>query len=250
MPSYIIHLAAAKLALDRLGDTALRTKYEVYTGSILADTMPRTEKVKSHFWNEETLKLLKRAPDLDMFRRKYGEKPRNPLVAAYYAHLYMDNVFVNRYWNKHFDFFNDNMEYEDAFDKVSTVIIKDTGEIIDRKLFLSDEYFYGDYTRLVKYIIYEYELDKVVIQGFAGLKKIFDDIFEVDYSIIEEIDSNDCCYELCKMYQNIYEIVYSANNEKVDESKLGLKVLVLDEIKKLILETADFLYDMLRYCEL
>ena len=152
MPGYIMHLAAAKLALDKLGFNNFGLSQGVYLGSIIPDAMARESKRMSHFWDDEVMGLLKRVPNVERFEKQYGARMDNPTVAAYYAHLVMDNRFVNVYWNNHFEFFDDNMKPEESYEKVTRVRIKDSGRIFDREVFLSDDYYYGDYTRLLGYI--------------------------------------------------------------------------------------------------
>jgi hypothetical protein len=229
MPGYIIHLASARLALDRLGFCDFDYRFRVYVGSILADTMPRENKRESHFWSDESFKRLKRVPEVEAFAGKYSEYMDNPIVAAYMAHLYMDRKFVNDYWERHFEFYNDDMQPEEGYDAVTRVRIRDTGLVLPRSEFLSDEYYYGDYTRLLPYITHKYALKDIF--GGHSMEYIASELDKLDCSIIEEVRGND--YKTCVMgmFENIYK---TAEEEKAPE----LKVFDLSELEKLISETA------------
>jgi hypothetical protein len=233
MPGYIIHLAAARLALDKLGCSDFDYRFKVYVGSVLADTMARENKRESHFWSEESVRLLKRMPEVDAFEEKYGELLKdsscNPIVPAYKAHLYMDRRFVGDYWTRHFEFYNDDMKPETGYDEVTVVKITDTGELIPRSVFLSDDYYYGDYTRLLPYITYKYALKDIF--GGHSMEYIASELDKLDCSIIEEVRGND--YKTCVMgmFENIYKTME-------DEKPPKLKVFDLSELEKLISDTA------------
>jgi hypothetical protein len=234
MPGYIMHLASAKLAIDKLGFSDFNKIFEICVGSVLADTMAREDKKESHFWSDESIKLLKRAPETAVFEEKYRAHMKNPFVAAYWAHLYMDRTFVNDYWTKHFEFFNDDMKPEERYDEVTRVRLIDTGLVLSRSDFLSDEYYYGDYTRLLSYITYRYKLKDLFEK--RSMEDIALDIESFDNSVIEEIKENAWKDKILKMFESVYGSEPSPEQPR-------LKVFDLKQLEKLILSTAD------AYCE-
>jgi hypothetical protein len=235
MPGYIIHLAAARLALDKLGFSDFDDRFRVYVGSLLADTMPRESKRYSHFWSEESFKHLKRMPETAVFAQKYSEHMEDLLVAAYYAHLYMDRQFVNDYWTRHFEFYNDDMQPEEGYDAVTKVKITDTGLLLPRSEFLSDEYYYGDYTRLLPYITHKYGL-RDILSGYS-MSELSSKLDKLDssISIIEETRGNDYKTYIMRMFDNIY----NAN----ENPSLTLKVFNLTELEALISDTGEVLFN-------
>lgn len=259
MPGYIMHLAAAKLALDKLGFNNFGLSQGVYLGSIIPDAMARESKRMSHFWDDEVMGLLKRVPNVERFEKQYGARMDNPTVAAYYAHLVMDNRFVNVYWNNHFEFFDDNMKPEESYEKVTRVRIKDSGRIFDREVFLSDDYYYGDYTRLLGYIIKKYNLSELFFDYEHN--RLYDmDVYsgyineqlagKRDFPI-KEIEPAETA-ELCtKMISNVYKIAVEDNNYRdYPMERPELKVFVIDELEKLIEEISEILKNVLRKPEL
>lgn len=244
MPGYIMHLAAAKLAIDKLGICDFDRTLKIYTGSVIADTMPRQEKRTSHFWTKDTMKYLKRTPDTDFFLKQYPQGIVDELIAAYYAHLYMDKQFVDDYWEKHFEFYNDDMDAEEGYDSVTKVRIVDKNIWLDRCDFLSDEYYYGDYTRLLPYMICKYELGDIF--GDKNLQSFADMIKGLDYSGISGYCGNYSGVLLIKMFENVYNVAKNGDNsyKKVPE----LKVFALEELENLIIDTSEILKKMLSMC--
>lgn len=244
MPGYIMHLAAAKLAIDKLGICDFDRTIKIYAGSVIADAMPRQEKCMSHVWTKDTMKYLKRTPDTDFFLKQYPQGIVDELIAAYYAHLYMDKKFVDEYWEKHFEFYNDDMKPEEGYDAVTVVRIVDKNIRLRRCDFLSDEYYYGDYTRLLPYIACKYELGNIFDEN--NLQDFADMIKSLDYSGISEYCGNYSEVLLIKMFENVYNVVKNGDNsyKKIPE----LKVFALEELEKLIDETSEILKKMLSKC--
>lgn len=244
MPGYIMHLAAAKLAIDKLGICDFERIIKIYTGSVIADAMPRQEKCMSHFWTGDTMKYLKRTPDVDCFMEQYPRGINDELIAAYYAHLYMDKRFVDDYWGKYFEFYNDDMDIEEEYDAVTKVRIVDRDIWLDRCDFLSDENYYGDYTRLLPYIVHKYELGDIF--GAENPQCFGDMIKGLDYSKISEYCGNYSETLLIKMFENVYNVARNGDNSYKNVPEL--KVFALEELEKLIIDTSEILKKMLSMC--
>jgi hypothetical protein len=231
MPGYVIHLAAAKLALDRLNFHDFDKEFRVYVGSVLADTMPRENKKASHFWSDETYTQLKRVPDVAAFEKKYRDRLDDPLVLAYLTHLRMDKMFLDEYWSGNLEFYNDDMQPVSGYDEVTKVRIKSKSLLLPRKDFLSDEYYYGDYTRILPYITYEFGL-KDIFDGHNS-EYIYSKLDSIDCSVIEEIGDADYKTYIMGMLENIYK---TTPEKKAPE----LKVFNYTQFDDLIYQTARY----------
>lgn len=231
MPGYIIHLAAARLALERLKLHDFDKKLVVYVGSVLADTMPRENKKASHFWSDETYTQLKRVPGVAVFEKKYSDRLNNPLVLAYLTHLRMDEMFLDEYWTGNLEFFDDDMQPVSGYDEVTKVRIKSKNLLLPRKEFLSDEYYYGDYTRLLPYITYKYGLKEIF--GGHNPEYISCKLDSIDCSVIEEIGAADYKTYIMGMLENIYKTT-------PEKEAPELKVFSYTQFDDLICQTARY----------
>jgi hypothetical protein len=128
------------------------------TGCILPDTGLGSEKRYSHFWNEDMLKYLVRKPDMELFLSKYGDRLDTPLMLGYYAHLRLDLRFIDEYWAEEFRFFDKDMQPETLYEKIAFVRVKHSGETLPIKEFLSEKYYYGDYSKSNEYYIKKYNI--------------------------------------------------------------------------------------------
>lgn len=148
MPGFIIHMAAAEeyLRLSGIRDEKYINDYIV--GSVAPDIVKGNNKKQSHFWSDSEFTQFVRKPDINAFLKKYGDRINEPFVRGYYHHLIFDLKFLELYWTKHFRFFNDKLEPAFLYDEVTQVKLIDNGRIYPRKLFFSEEMYYGDYTRM------------------------------------------------------------------------------------------------------
>ncbi len=157
MPSYVIHLAYAKKILKYCECMLPEETKRFYLGSIAADMV--SNKKQSHFWNDETYRHLERKPNLSGFIEHYKNVWDDPYVFGYYGHLYLDRMFLERYWDRHFLFFNENKQPETEYDAVRYVKVLEQNRIYDRDVFFSKELYYGDYDRMNAFFIESYALD-------------------------------------------------------------------------------------------
>lgn len=164
MPGFIIHMAAAEeyLGLQGIRDEKYINDYIV--GSVAPDIVEGNNKKQSHFWSDSEFAKFVRKPNIDAFLKKHGDRINEPFVRGYYHHLIFDLKFLELYWTKHFRFFNDRLEPAFLYDEVTQVKLIDNGRIYPRKLFFSEEMYYGDYTRMNRRYIEMYGLDNLKLK--------------------------------------------------------------------------------------
>jgi hypothetical protein len=151
MPGYILHLTAAKMFWDRAKDKNLYNENDFYVGNLLPDAT--SDKKVSHFRNPEYEGNMIEYPDLELFLKKYKNQLDDPCVYGYYFHLYVDNKFFSEYFPSRFTLLNDKLEQVTKREETTKVRIERTGELIPREQFFSEEYYYGDFTKMNNYLI-------------------------------------------------------------------------------------------------
>lgn len=217
MPGYVIHMAVAARLIEEKGITVSSFLNAFLLGNIIPDAMERTAKRNSHFWDDETVSRLNRAPNLDMFLDKYRDKLKDPFVLGYYTHLLLDNMFVKEYWHRHFELLDNELRREEAYDRVSYIRVNKTGTVYPREEFFSDKLYYGDYDRIYPYIFEQWP--------FVKLKD-----YEYVDSIIEEIDVKQVSPTLSLMIDKVNRL-YDERDKLVKEE---LKIFELEQIKSLM----------------
>ncbi|MCM1083147.1 MAG: hypothetical protein NC428_06670 [Clostridium sp.] len=213
MPGFIIHMAAAKeyLRLCSIRDETYINDYIV--GSVAPDIVAGNNKKQSHFWSDRAFTQFVRKPDMNVFLEKHGDRINEPFVRGYYHHLIFDLKFLELYWTKHFRFFNDKLEPAFLYDEVTQVKLIDNGRIYPRKLFFSEEMYYGDYTRMNSRYIERYGLRNLELKDCQA-------IIENDGFSMERVRT---------------EIDRVMRRKKIDEP---LMVFVLEEMDRLIANIA------------
>ncbi len=230
MPSYIVHLAVASEVIKKesIQDKSYIEKFVV--GSIAADTSERTEKRENHFWDDDTYKCLDRKPNLQMFLEKYSHRLEEPFIRGYYGHLYMDYIFVDEYWKKHFTLLNQELDEENKYDEVEYIRLNDNGVVYPRKDFLSDSMYYGDYDIIPQYIHENYDIILPELKccnmdlGYEYIK----DIKEVNYIVAKS-----------QLEIMINKVKISMTNNREDGGEL--LVFKIEEIYDLIRRTVEHL---------
>lgn len=164
MPGYILHLTAAKMALDMLQKTNehfkdSKVQNDFLVGSLLPDAVnSNEEKNDSHFRNPVFHGNMVEYPDLDLFLEKYRKLLSDPSCLGYYFHLYIDRQFFKEYLPSIVAFSNKNGQSVEKKDEVVWVYIKGTKQKIPMKDFFSGRYYYGDYTKMNTYLVEKYRL--------------------------------------------------------------------------------------------
>ena len=97
-------------------------------------------------------------PDLTRFLQKYSSLLANPSVLGYYFHLYIDRKFFKDFIPQVVEFYDKNGQITDIRDEVATVYIQKSQTSIPFSKYLTEEYYYGDYTRMNTYLVNQYKI--------------------------------------------------------------------------------------------
>lgn len=190
MPGYIIHLAEAKIIADKLEKTMpniqLQSTWreEFYYGALLPDAVEKQKKSLSHFWNKSDMQYVTMVPNLDAFCKKYEERNLGPIYWGYLVHLQLDSLFWEKFMKENIVFIDQDGKSSDLLKEVTGVKLRKSGQIIGLKEFFSEEYLYGDYTKLNESFMQNYDLAvpsyktdiKKVIEeaNYEGMKTVLD----------------------------------------------------------------------------
>ena len=174
MPGYILHLTAARMYLDHLpsSDPLSRDagrQNDFFAGNLLPDSV--RDKSRSHFRDPAYRDRMIEWPHPDRFLEKYRDLMDNAGCRGYWFHLYIDRRFFR--------------DYIPLRDRTAYVLVKKSGELIPLPRYLSEEYYYGDYTRLNTWLAERYRLpDELETPDDPGIE-------EVDYRglsrVLEEL---------------------------------------------------------------
>lgn len=192
MPGFALHLAAAKILLNKQGHGIESNSFLV--GNLLPDAA--SDKQTSHFRTFCCNKKVIRCPELNSFLRKYECSLDNSYVLGYYYHLYIDWKFFVEYLPKLLLFLDEGENIETEREKVEWVYIKRTGEKVQFKQFYSEDYYYGDFTKMNAYLIERYQIPT-------------DFKIDIDNWIIEEVDYGEF-EKLIKQFERYAEISIEA----------------------------------------
>lgn len=184
MPGYILHLTAAKMFLDMLpqsdplyADTSQRNEF--YIGNLLPDAV--RDKSGSHFRDPAYREYIIEWPRPEKFREKYAEHMDDPIFRGYYFHLCIDKLFFRDYLPLVVEFRGCDGSIVEKRNEVNSVYIKRSGESVSLSRYLSEEYYYGDYTRMNTWLCRRYHLP----DRFAADRD--PEIEEVRYRDVEQV---------------------------------------------------------------
>lgn len=220
MPGYVVHLAVASQVLAQLNIKDASFANDFILGNILPDTMARTQKKASHFWDDDTYTKLNRIPNMVDFLEKYESRIKEPIVLGYYAHILLDNLFVKEYWPTHFDMLGRDGKEENDYDKVAYFRMKRDGMVYQRDEFLSDELYYGDYDRMFPYILENYDIQLPKISQNMSIP-----IEEIDYQT-----SKDMLVDMIDRVESVKQLLVKGENMAIEP----LKVFEINHIYDLI----------------
>ena len=161
MPGYVIHMAQAcriMEALERRGPLAPAWREAFVTGNLLPDTRLREEKAISHFWNPGDADKLAKAPDLSLFLAGYGDKLADPVGLGYLSHLYLDELYVDRFWPRILEFYGRDGQVREKSSQIKRVYVRRMQTCVPLADFFSEKYYYGDYTKMNAYFMDKYQL--------------------------------------------------------------------------------------------
>ena len=222
MPGFILHITTAKMLFDKYNIDVDQDAFGL--GNLIPDSV--SDKTFSHFRHPSRNEKLMVYPDMDLFLDKYQHLLLDSSCLGYYFHLYVDRIYAKDYIPQIVTFYDENgLEVSDRAD-ITHALIKRTGELVPIKTFFSDEYYYGDFTKLNTYLINRFDLS-------TSLDKSIENpgIEEVDYTDIASIEAK---------LQEYLDVPEDAVNElKVFEAEHLIEFLkgLIDEFVALIHET-------------
>lgn len=165
MPGYIIHLTEAEMIMQRMRakgypqvDQKDWKNCFVY-GALLPDACEKKDKASTHFWSENKQDDILVIPKWERFVKEYEEYLDAPEVFGYLVHLHLDWCFFGEYMLQNVDFLDKDMKSKRLLSEIQMVRIKRNGKLVPVGDFFSEEYLYGDYTKMNSYFIRKYNLD-------------------------------------------------------------------------------------------
>lgn len=231
MPSYVIHLSCAKRILELAGGTVTKQDENLfYLGNMIADMCK--EKRATHFWDDETYPLLVRRPNLSLFLEKYGAYIQDPYVRGYYAHLYLDRMFLDTYWEKHFRFYGADKRPETRYTEVAYVKIIEKDKLYDRKEFFSKALYYGDYDTMNGYFAGKYQVQFPELSLSEDAWTRVHRIREIDWTYAPEA------------IENTKKLLAQSVRLAKGDTEARLRVFELPELEAMVEQTAKKLADM------
>lgn len=219
MPGFILHMTAAQMLFNKHRMIADRDSFEV--GNLIADSV--SDKTYSHFRHPRRQEKLMVYPDLDLFLAKYKRLLTDSSCLGYYFHLYVDRLYAKEYIPQLVSFFDANGQEASDRKDITHALIKRTGELVPVKTFFSDEYYYGDFTKLNTYLIHRFHLSIVLNSDVIN-----PGIEEVDYKDIERIE---------KQLQGYLDVPKTAVNE--------LRVFEAENLIQFLEKTVEKFYQIL-----
>lgn len=222
MPGFILHMTAAKMLFQKWQQNIIDPN-EFQVGNLIPDSV--SDKTFSHFRHPDRNEKLMVYPDLDLFLNKYSHLLHSSSCLGYYFHLFIDRVYAKDYIPQVVTFYDVNgQECADRKD-ITHALIKRTGELVPIRTIFSDEYYYGDFTKLNTYLIQRFDLstdfDFYVMN--PGIK-------EVDYTDIEKIQ---------KQLQGYLDVPAEAVSE--------LKVFDIEDLLAFLEGATEKFADMIRH---
>lgn len=185
MPGYILHLTAAQMLLDMLpAYPDLTNKFTSANDFLIGNLLPDTTSVKaaSHFRNPIYRNKMMEYPDLAAFLDKYRHLLHDASCLGYYFHLYIDRAFFKDYIPQVATFFDAAGNITDIKKEVAMIYLKKQDCRVPLTDYLSENYYYGDYTKMNTYLTERYHiplhLDTNVIN--PGIE-------EVNYSDVKNV---------------------------------------------------------------
>lgn len=215
MPGFILHLTAARFYLEYLSDSDplkhfAQLQNDFYVGNLLPDV--GKDKAVSHFRDPNFRDRILEWPKPQWFCQKYPEYMSDLVCRGYWLHLMVDKYFLRDYIPRVARFLNSEGKETQIRADVAWVEILKSGEKIPLELYLSEEYYYGDYTRMTTWLAETYDLP--------------DMLDPVRDSVIEEAD----CREVQKIMEQLLRYRESVSAEAARE----LKVFDLEEVVMLL----------------
>lgn len=188
MPGYILHLTAGVMYLNCLQDGDLlwrseKARNDFFVGNLMPDAV--ADKSQSHFRDPKYGDRMMIWPHLDLFREKYGAIMDEPACRGYYFHLYIDKKFFEEYIPRVAEFYDRNNRITEIREEIAYVRLKKTGEKLAVERYLSEEYYYGDYTKMNTWLCGHYHLPETLAEAenpgieevdFGNIRKVLEEL--------------------------------------------------------------------------
>lgn len=178
MPGFILHITAAQMLFEKYNIPANREAFEA--GNLIPDSV--SDKTFSHFRHPARNEKLMVYPDMDLFLDKYRHLLSDSSCLGYYFHLFTDRIYAKDYIAEIVEFFSADGRIASDRTDITHAFIKRTKELVPIKTFFSDEYYYGDFTKLNTYLIHRFHLSTNINETTPN-----PGIDEVDYANIRVI---------------------------------------------------------------
>lgn len=221
MPGFILHMTAAKMLFQKWQPNIIDPN-EFQVGNLIPDSV--SDKTFSHFRHPDRNEKLMVYPNLDLFLNKYSHLLHNSSCLGYYFHLFIDRVYAKDYIPQVVTFYDVNGQEASDRKDITHALIKRTGELVPIRTIFSDEYYYGDFTKLNTYLIQRFDLstdfDFYVMN--PGIE-------EVDYADIKKIQ---------KQLQGYLDVPAEAASE--------LKVFDIEDLLSFLEGATEKFADMIR----
>ena len=161
MPGFILHLTAAQMLRSHLHEYPdfpypIQSVNDFLIGNLLPDATD--QKDLSHFRNPVYRDKMMVFPDLTRFTAKYASLLSDSSVLGYYFHLYIDRRFFKDFIPEIVDFYDESGQITDIKEEIATVYIRNFQTYIPFEKYLTEEYYYGDYTKMNTYLVNRYQI--------------------------------------------------------------------------------------------
>ena len=185
MPGFILHMTAASLLMEQLethpvSTRSIRSANDFLIGNLIPDATDNKD--RTHFRNPVYKEKMMIYPDLHKFLDKYQNLLTNDSCLGYFFHLYIDRRFFKDYIPEVVEFYDSNGEITDIKSEVAKVLVRKTGVWIPGNEYLTEKYYYGDYTKMNTYLAQRFHL---VFDLNPEVKN--PGIEEVDYPAVKEV---------------------------------------------------------------
>lgn len=162
MPGYILHLLHGKFYLEQYCADFSEIEKKQFTMGILMPDSNKELKIgndNSHYYDEEQNDQILQYPDLKRF--PYYNLIDTPYVLGYLAHLYLDRCFFSDYFQRYVQFLDANNRKTLKETEIERVLIVKSKQYISVAELFSEQFLYGDYTMLNKFIVDKYKISQV-----------------------------------------------------------------------------------------
>lgn len=184
MPGFILHLTAGVMALNTLQDHNFHMNAKERNDFLIGCLLPDATKNKdaSHFRNPKYHGNIVEYPDLELFDQKYHALEKDISCLGYEFHLYIDRVFFKDYLPGIVEFQDESGKETEKWSNVVWAVLKRNQRKLKVKQFFSEDYYYGDYTKMNCWLIDQYQIPLTLDTDVKN-----PGIEEVDYSRAKDI---------------------------------------------------------------